>query len=350
MISLLLRLTCLVVLLAPPVVATELVRDLYIAEVPVTDRGAAELDKAAAEGLAQVLVKVSGTEGVLALPAVENALPVAREQMLQYSYTRATNADTGEQALAARVEFEPSLVRQLLATAGAPMWTATRPVVLVWVVKDGVNGRHFVNSDTDPELVAELARAFHRRGVPVRLPLFDLEDTASIDPDQAWSLAAGPLRAASSRYGATEILAGRVAMLSSGDLVGDWLQLSGNNRTERGVTRASRREFAQQGAALVAESMASRYALPVQPGANLTMTVSGVNSYADYASIVAWLESLEPIEQASVTSIRADVVSLQLTASAIARQLAPVIELNSRLAPVKAERDASEPLSYRWQN
>ncbi|HEY7776126.1 MAG TPA: DUF2066 domain-containing protein, partial [Kineobactrum sp.] len=240
-------------------------------------------------------------------------------------------------------------VHQLLADAGAPMWTATRPVVLVWLVKEDVTGRHFVNFETDPDLVTELTSAFHRRGVPMRLPLFDLEDRALLDPDQGWSLGAGLLRAASSRYGATEILAGRVATLSSGELVGDWLQLSGNSRVQRGVARASREEFAQRGAALVAESMASRYALPVQPGASLTMTVSGVKDYADYASIIAWLESLELVEQANVSSVRADVVSLQLTAKAVAGQLAPVIELNSRLVPAKSGRDASEPLSYQWQ-
>ncbi|QIB66395.1 DUF2066 domain-containing protein [Kineobactrum salinum] len=349
MTRLMVRLAGLLVLLlaAVPVLASELVRDLYVAEVAVEDRSAAELARASGEGLARVLVKVSGSREVLALPQIEQALKSARNQVLQYSYSRTGRSP---EALAARVEFDPGQVRGLLTAAGAPLWTANRPVVLLWLVQDDGGERSFVTEESAPELTGTLIEAFRRRGIPVRLPLFDLTDSAALSPDQAWQLSAPRLHAASRRYGVTEVLAGRVATLSSEDRVGDWTYLAGDNKLNRSVTRASVEEFVARGVSLVAEDMAARYAVAATglPDAGLTMVVSGVTSYADYAGIVSWLESLELIERASVTTIRGDQLSLQLTAQADAGHLATIIELNPRLTP--AAGGTGTQLSYRWRS
>ena len=123
----------------------ELVRDLYVADVPVANRGETELARAAEEGLAQVLVKVSGSVDVLARPEVAGALQSARARVQQYSYNR---IDNGDAALSARVEFDPAQVRDLLLSAGAPIWTATRPAVLVWLVVEEAGQRSFVRGRT----------------------------------------------------------------------------------------------------------------------------------------------------------------------------------------------------------
>ena len=344
---------CLALLAGRGVVAAELVRDLYTADVPVADQSGGELARAAAEGLAQVLVKVSGSVEVLALPPVKQALRDARNRVRQYSYTRIElpagrpGVATG---LAARVEFDPAQVRELLAGAGAPIWTATRPVVLVWLVVEDENGRRFVSPDMDQALVADLVEGFHRRGVPLRFPLLDLADTAALDPDEAWSLPVTLLLAASERYRATELLAGRIAVLASGEIAGDWSYLSGSGRQDRSVVRASAPEFLRAGVAMVAEDMASRFALAASGlvSAGLPMTVSGVASYADYAAVLSWLESLEPIARAQVTAVAGDKLSLLLTADADAAQLAGIIELNPRLRPGSASTIGG--LSYQWRN
>lgn len=346
-------LICLVLLAARGAVAAELVRDLYVADVPVADRSSGELARASAEGLAQVLVKVSGSVEVLASPPVEQALRGARNQVRQYSYTRmdSTAGVTGAApGLAARVEFDPAQVRELLAAAGAPIWTATRPVVLVWLVVEDARGRRFVSPGTDPELVAGLIEGFRSRGVPLRFPLFDLVDMAALAPDEAWNLPAPLLLAASERYRAAEVLAGRIAVLTSGEIAGDWSYLSGTGRQDRSVVRADAPAFLRAGVAMVAEDMASRYALAATgvAGDALAMTISGIASYADYAAVLSWLESLEPITRAHVRAVAGDTLTLALTADADAAQLAGVIELNPRLRP--GSRPTANGLNYRWQN
>lgn len=325
----------------------EVVKDLYLGQVPVADRSQGELARAAREALSEVLVKVSGSTEVLSLPEVAGALEGALSQAQQFSYAR-----TGDekQPLAARFEFDPQWVSGLLSRAGAPLWTANRPSVLVWLVQDTPEGRQFVNSETAPEVVEALRAGFARRGVPLSFPLYDLADASALSPDQAWRLNATLLRQASSRYKTEEVLAGRMSQLSSGDWLGDWAYLSAHGRIDRTATPESMAEFLKSGVALVAEEMAQRYAVTAgsAPASGVAMEVGNVRSYADYAAIVAWLEGLELIDQANVEEVSGDRLSLRLQARTDAQRLATIIELNHRLEPVAGAPGSG--LSYQWRN
>ncbi|MEZ5556796.1 DUF2066 domain-containing protein [Haliea sp.] len=324
----------------------ELVRDLYVADIPVADRGEAELARAAAEGLAQVLVKVSGSVDVLQRQEIAPVLQGARARVQQYSYSR---VDTGTAELSARVEFDPLQVRDLLVSAGAPIWTATRPAVLVWLVVEEAGERRFLSPGTHPELTAQLAEGFRRRGVPLRFPLLDLADAAALDPAEAWHLPSPLLVAASTRYRAGEVLAGRLAVLASGDVVGDWAYLSTQGRQARSVPRTEPGQFMQAGVELVVEDMAARYAISgVEAGDAVSLRVRGVSSYADYAAIISWLEGLEPIRQARLTALEEGTLTLAIVAAADSAQLASIIELNPRMRP--AAGNTVGGLEYQWRN
>jgi len=327
----------------------EVVQGLYMGQVTVADRSQKELARAAGEALSQVLVKVSGSTEVLQLPEVASVLPDAMSQAQQFSYTR---TGSEEQPLAARFEFDRRWVSQLLTRAGAPLWTANRPEVLLWLVRDTPDGRQFVNRDSAPELVDELEAGFARRGVPLRLPLFDLVDAGALSSDQAWSLNAATLRQASARYRVDEVLAGRMTELSSGDWVGDWAYLSTQRRLDRSAAPQSTAAFLDAGVDLVAEDMASRYAVEAgsAPASGIVMTVENVSTYADFAAIVSWLEGLELIEQATVERIDGDRLELRLLAQADASQLSAIIELNRHLMPVIEAAPTTTELNYQWQN
>ncbi|MFV0277534.1 MAG: DUF2066 domain-containing protein [Parahaliea sp.] len=328
----------------------ELVADLYSGQVPVDSRGRQALERAVGEALSQVLVKVSGSTDVLTLPGIAEALAgdvLSRAQ--QFSYVRTGD---GGPPLAARFDFPQHWVSELLAAAGAPLWTANRPVVLVWLVMDGAGGRQFVNRETAPELVTRLEAGFSRRGVPLRFPLFDLADAAALSPDQAWSLSETNLRQASTRYRVEEILAGRLTRLSSGNWLGDWSYLSAKARSNRSTAPESVDAFLDTGIALVAEDMAARYAVATgaSTASGVAMSVSNVRSYADYAAVVSWLEGLELIDRADVEAIRGDRLQLRLQARADATQLASIIELNRQLVPAGPQVGSAGELNYQWQN
>ncbi len=342
----------LLLLVAAGTVRAEMVRGIYAAEVPVTDQSSTELSRASRQAMSEVLVKVSGSKRVLDNPVIAAALGGARKQVQRFSYSK-DPANPG--GLAVRADFDSTYINGLVIEAGVPLWTANRPVVLLWLVEEGADGRYFVNADTAPPLVSALRREFSRRGVPVRLPLYDLTDAGALNPDQAWSLDAPTYVLASARYALQDVLAGRFSRLPDGSVTGEWSYFQGEQALRQPVTAENEAQFWQQGVALVAEAMAARYAVAATGDTGgLTVAVTGVASYADYASVVSWLESLELVERADIEAVRGDMILLRLQAKADAAQLAAIIELNQQLVPILpglpgGDSGAGAQLNYQWQ-
>ncbi len=312
----------------------ELVQDLYEAEVAVADQSAAELARAARQGLSDVVVKVSGSTQVLSNPTISKALGDARNRVQQYSYQKGPGVPP---QTSVKLSFDGAYVTGLVVGAGAPIWTANRPAVLVWLVVEDAAGRAFLNAATAPALMAAVQGEFARRGVPIQLPTYDAADSAALTPEQAWNLDDPALVPASARYQLRDILVGRVSLLEGGGATGEWSFLQGDNRVRRTSTVASEELFVRDGAALVAETLAARYAVAASSaGGKVTLAVSGVTTYADYAAVISWLEGLELVERADVASVRGDTLTLSLKAKAGAAQLASIIELNRRLVPIPA--------------
>lgn len=336
----------LMLLALPVAVYAEIVRGLHAATVPVVNQSAEALAGAASDALGQVVVKVSGSVDALQHPVVQEALPEARSHVQQYAYVR----DEGpEAALSARFEFDSSYVNRLLGEAGLSLWTANRPPVLVWMALEQQGDRQLVNALETPELARQLLQEFDRRGVPARLPLFDLRDATAIDVSDVWAQHLPTILAASARYDVNDIMVGRVVVVSSGSWAGEWSYITGPDRLDRSGNAPSATGFLQEGVNLVAESMASRYAVALSdaPETGVRMVVNGVHEFADYAAIVNWLESLELISHANVQRIDRDRIELGLDAAAGADQLRTIIELNERLQPIA---NTSAELVYQWTN
>ena len=211
----------------------EMVRDLHSASVPAANQGSKARKAAASQALSEVLVKVSGSRLLLADPVIVKALSDAEAHVQQYVYTRNASPAVG---FSVRFEFDGKYVTDLVRQAGAPLWTASRPLVLAWVVVEDEKGRHFVDRDNWPEQAQMLIDAFSRRGVPVQLPVFDLEDMSALSLNDVWRLNSAAIQAASARYNAQDIVAGRLASLGEGKSAGDWSYFYRDDRVNRSVT------------------------------------------------------------------------------------------------------------------
>jgi len=336
---------CLWLIVATTAVA-EVVHNLYSATVPVSTQSQTALERASRDALGQVLVKVSGSGDVLDNPVVRDALAGARQHIQQYAFVREEGIEAG---LSARFEFDSAYVTRLVTQARLPLWTANRPRVLVWAAVERAGQRQLISLDGTPDLAAQLLQEFDRRGIPAQLPLYDLADATAITVDDIWDLNSLVALAASQRYAVDDVLLGRVVALSTGEWTGDWSYLSGRDRLDRSVTAPTSVGFNRRGVALVAEEMASRYAVVSSGGGDalLSMTVTGVTDYRDYAAIIAWLEGLELIDHANVQRISGDSLQIALVSLADAQQLAALIELNEGLTPLST---VSGYLEYEWRN
>lgn len=325
-----------------------IVADLYSAQVPVDDRGTAALTDAAQAALSQVLVKVSGSEGVLQSPEVISAMGSARNRVLTYAYVE----QPGEAAQPeVRFEFDADYVTDLVRRSGAPLWTANRPPVLAWVVVQEDNRQRFLSEESDAELADAIKEAFSRRGLILQLPLHDLKDAAAVRASDAWSRNRTTLREASRRYAVADIAIARFTAAADGEYAADWVYWSADDAVTAPSRRGQPEGVVQLGADLIADTMAARYAVSPSSGEVIAvrMLVSGVFEYGDYAGIVRWLRSLEPISYANLERVQGDRLTLVMGTRAQPSSLRRIIELNERLVPEQT-RDPYVPLSYRWQN
>lgn len=344
------RILCLSALLLASVFPAwaEPVPDLYAGEAVAESRDRRAVNAAARDALAQVLVKVSGNAAVLKQPAVSPILADASSLVEQYSFLDNAEDGSGVRML---FRFSGGAVVDRVKQAGAPVWTANRPAALAWVALRESTGERFVTVDTDPALSEALREAFSRRGVPLELPLFDLADTAAIRPEEVARLSAPAVELASRRYDSEDLLVGSLQPIGEGRLAARWRYLSAGEARDLKVPGADVAEVMDAAAGLVAEAMAARYAVMAADGgaAGVLISVVGVASYADYAEVLSWLESVELIESAQVVKVQGNRLLLRLVAAADPERLAGIIALNEGFSPVPSGF-AEEQLSYRWQN
>ena len=127
--ALLLGLLCAAVVHALP---TE---ELYSARVQVADHSPAARVPALANGLARVLVKVTGDSRILRRSEVRNSLGRADSLMSEFGYFNFDDADA-EKTLGLEVRFQPRSIDQLVRRLGLPVWPASRSRMTIWLVVD----------------------------------------------------------------------------------------------------------------------------------------------------------------------------------------------------------------------
>ncbi|WP_279247007.1 DUF2066 domain-containing protein [Candidatus Litorirhabdus singularis] len=334
-----------------PALAAEVVSNLYQAEVVVENHGRPALQSGMQEALALVLVKVSGRREVLEEEALASMLAAAQDYVQQYQYVRGDNDQ-----LRLQVEFSAALVNDNLTTARLPLWSATRPAVLVWVVVNDNGGRRFASAETDSELLAQIDKAFDQRGVPLVLPLLDIEDALAIAVDDVWEFDSAKISTASERYSVNNILVGQLHQIPGDRWMGEWQYLWQENSYSSSDYGVSLTTIAGAGAALSAEKMAQRYAVEAtsESAAQVRVQVQGLANYADYRGALSYLAAIDLVDAALVEFVTEDVVVFSVQAPLQLTQLSRLIELGGRMQPLLMAQSLPEDIApatlvYQWQ-
>ena len=311
--------------LAAPVFAES---NFYAARVEVPDRSDAALAAGSREALNRVLVRVSGNEEIAKNPSVAAALRVARDRVSLYSFEQ----EQGQVYLQAT--FDDVLVKSILRESDATFWSEDRPPVLLWLVVDEPYSRRFATVSQDGELLLELSEAFTARGIDLRLPLLDLEDAAKLSPEMVWQRVTRRIRSASQRYGTEHIMVGRYVQLTTGSQLADWLYLDSEDQRQIQIQGSKATPVVLAGVDLVVDAMADRYAVTLEsaPGQSfISVTVTGVESFTDYQSVMGILRELPVLDSLTIDEIYGDRLGVRVTGLSNAEALARVLPGRSRL-------------------
>jgi len=355
-------LTLLVLLL---VVAQKLdavtLENLYQAEVLSESQSDAQRRIDASEGLSQVLMRVSGRSDILKNPVIVAALKTPEQYYSEFSYARveAVNdaaaalpqpgldplpAETPRQVM--RIRFAPSLIAKILREADLPVWGSNRPSVLSWMAIDDESGRQ-VLGEANPSLFAKtLNQAARARGVPLLLPLWDLEDSRGVSSSEIWGRFLGRIEAASKRYSPDKILVFRAESEFSNQWRGDWSLGEGGQWRSGTVYGESQAQLATALVGVLASVLSEQYAV-TSTRSEVRLTVEGITEIQDYAEVSRYLEGLTQVMSVQPVRILTDMVEFKLRSEGEVQQIIDVIALDRKLSLLRLD-ESSSTLWYRW--
>lgn len=344
--------------LALPVRA-ERVLDLYSVTVPVADQGKKALSSGVREAFQQILLKVTGSNEVLSNAEVLSAGKRAQSYVLQYNYASSANTDPQQEDILLKVVFQRNAIQQLLRKAGLPMWTSNRPNVLIWLAVDDTRQRQTMGPETLPDLVVVSEQKAQMRGLPITIPLLDLEDSMAMAVDDIWRFKSERIQSASQRYQSDAILAGRVVITSTGKWMGSWwFEYQGKTLTFDGQGNNAE-SYVGYGIDHIANRLAEKYA--IYPSENqddaVQLVLGGINSFTDYADAAKYLKDLVSVRSLQIVEVDEDVIVYQLTIEGELDQLQNLLEIDKRMLPgnfpdlpelAADHNDESTILYYRW--
>jgi hypothetical protein len=359
--------------LLQPSVALQVGR-LYSQEIAVSNDGEGERNRAFREALAAVIVKVSGDPRWLETPAIERAISRAQSYVEATSYSsetlelpiedNSTESDdaelqynTVEQRIIS-VNFSSALVDDLLSGANIPIWDSNRPSVLVWMVLQSVEGeRNFLTADANPEIVQAMQEFASDRGLPIIFPVLDFEDRRSLSENLVWELDEQAISAASARYGADSILAGRLHLTASGELVGLWQFLFQDEVEVFDGFDSDLQSYLYNPLNRITSRLAGHFAISSEllDQETVRLRVDGIKNLNAYSALINYVENLGLVETVTTAELDGEQIELQLGVLGDAYQLYEQIALDRDLLPVSSTVNtidvAGNPptfLHYRW--
>lgn len=200
----------LAVLFVRPVQAIE-VKGLFEIELVANSESAADREQAVKQALYGVLSRVLVADDISKLPVVQQVLQGAQYYVKQFQYSLIpADAYSESDARLIRVEFDQDQLLQVMRTSQVGIWSEIRPETLVWLVVDEDGKRQLYNPDTLPDFESALSLASKIKGVPVIVPILDLEEQQRISVNDVLSADSRNLLAASARYDVPAVMAGRL--------------------------------------------------------------------------------------------------------------------------------------------
>lgn len=276
-----LAVACLVAVSA--VAQAEPVSGLYQVREPVEGQGGEARAQATSKALDTLVLRLTGDPKAAQSPA----LAALRKDPQQIINQVGSEAGPPETLL---VEFDPGSTERALRQAGLALWGSNRPSILGWWLNDSAEGSNLVGDGQST--AAPLRRAAQHRGLPLRLPLGDLQEQLVANAKQLEGSDPAPLREASERYGADALLAVH-AQEADGKWQGKWQLWLGDQREQGNAEGADQAALADAVMLAVSTRLAPRYV--TRPGASseLQLQVQGMN-LQHYAELSRVLEPYAP--------------------------------------------------------
>jgi hypothetical protein len=306
-------------LLVPLAVQAVRVPGLFEAEVPVAGQQANMRVQAIEVAMKMVLVKLTGDRNAPLRPELIPVVKSAEKYVQQYRYVEApAKTDdplADEMQLRLKISFDEANLGNALRETGVQLWGRERPSTLVWLAMEKDQIRKLLIPEEDAEYFATINRQSAARGTVLMYPLFDLEDSSSLQASDIRAEFQDTVVKASQRYSPDTILTGWIESPLEGIWQARWTAYFGED-TQSWTTEGSYAETVlAEGIDGMADLLATRYSQ--QSGAatgNTTIRVLDVYTVENYTKVLAYLKTLSPVSRVEVVEVNTGNTEFRLTA------------------------------------
>ncbi|MEM6511880.1 MAG: DUF2066 domain-containing protein [Pseudomonadota bacterium] len=314
--------------------ATAQGQSLYSADVEL-DRSASQPRALAYESaLLQILTRVTGSSLSGDPDLVRELFPDPAAYVVQFS-----QLEDGQ----LRVSFDGGAIETALRNAGQLVWGEDRPLTLVWLAVDWGDGQRELIASEDPDgvptvdgevsrqqlLRERLLSAAERRGLPMLLPLLDIEDLSRVSFADVWGGFDEALIDASARYNVSSVLIGRLR--ADGLSISRWSHYLG----EQSVSWGGEPELIIN---QVADTLAAEFAIGGDaPLSAVALSVSGITSVDAYAQLQKLLTDVVVIDEIAIREVSGDEIRYQVMAYGGATRLARALRLKGLIEEERIE-------------
>ncbi|MDQ7050536.1 MAG: DUF2066 domain-containing protein [Enterobacterales bacterium] len=219
-----------------------------------------------------------------------------------------------------------------------PLWGASRPVTILWLALEDDFERQLVTSEEKhPAIVEAIHKNSLRRGIPVIMPLMDLEDELVVSISDVWGRFPTPIIEASKRYSADSIVFGRINKQAQ-IWVGRFSFINQNKEMRFEIESDDKTSLIQKLTNQLADKLCEQYCVVEETGQKneILIDIADVGNFNDFKSLESYLNKMSSIRSIRLVSIVGDRVLFQLTLLGQMDSVTEGISLSQRLIPVEA--------------
>jgi len=309
--------------------------NLFEADVPVAGQQPDLRTAYMKTALQEVLVRVTGQPDVLNRGSVRAMLDSPERFVQQYRYY--TVPGSTPPRLMLRVNFDGGSIQQALRQQGVAYWGRTeRPEILLWLAVEDAGTRYIVSAQDNSDAARVLQEAARQRGIPLLLPLMDLEDQSQVRFADVWGGFFDGLLTASARYKPGDVMIGR---LNRDDASGGWqARWNMRNGGDSGSWRGNGDRLGdvlRAGVDSLSERLASGFAVAEAGSvAGITrITVEDVNTLAAFARVDDYLSSLTAVRRLALERVDGSTLQYALQLAGSLDGLTQTIAIGTVLEP-----------------
>jgi hypothetical protein len=310
--------------------------ELYTVELPVSDQTTGLRLGVFETAFELVLTKVSGSDEAKKNPAIMRLGKNSSRYVKQFSYEDRPGVDAeggAIQLLYLKVNFDQQLIERLLRKHSFPVWGRERPSSLLVINSQFGDAIQLVTADSAPKVAELLYAAALKMGVPMLLPLMDLEDFSLVDVSDVTLRHFNVINDMAIRYGPDAIVVGEIVELDSGNWAGDWEVRFADQVFKWRYNAAAQDAVIDELIAHLARVLALEYALEYNQSneQELLIKVSSMLDINHLISVRQYLRSLNVVESVRVALISKEKVTFYLKLRNSVEDLRRLIDIGSVL-------------------